>query len=176
MTHSICDDVIGTYRRTPTIREGRHNSKTNHFRRKWIAITFPLKVVSLILKTDNSWSTIPICNIFRWHESRILFLRLIDQIKCVWHVANVLQSCSKYFGANILKQYPRGQPGITYKDFQHQLQLHQHYACFVFLELLLLWHYSNNAWYAIRFSLRSFLMSIWRMQISNMKQHQQSHQ
>ena len=34
----------------------------------------------------------------------------------------------------------------------------------------------NDVWYAFRFSIRSFLMSIWRLQVSSRKQHQQSHQ
>ena len=61
-------------------------------------------------------------------------------------------------------------------DFQHQMQLHQHNACFMFLELLLLWHYLNKVWFVFRFSVSSFLMPIWKMQMSNMKQHQQSDQ
>ena len=36
------------------------------------------------------------------------FLQFIDLIKPVWHIVKVLQSRSKYFGTNILKQYPRG--------------------------------------------------------------------
>ena len=33
---------------------------------RWIIIC--LKVVSLLTNNDNSWSTYPICNRFRWHE------------------------------------------------------------------------------------------------------------
>ena len=41
-------------------------------------IIFRLKVVSLITNNDNPWSKSPIWNRFRWHESKILFLRLND--------------------------------------------------------------------------------------------------
>ena len=85
-------------------------------------------------------------------------------------------SRSKEFGTKIPKKYPRGYPGIPYKDFQHQMQLNQHNAMFVLLELVLLWHYLNNVLYAFRFSVRSFLKSIWRLKVSSRKQHQQSHQ
>ena len=68
--------------------------------------------------------------------------------------------------SKILKHHPRGLPGITYKNVQHQMQLHQHCMFCV-------------PWIAIALTLfkqcliciQTFLMSIWRMQMSNRTQH-----
>ena len=38
---------------------------------RWIILL--LNIVSLLTNNDNSWSTFPICNRFRWHEYKIRF-------------------------------------------------------------------------------------------------------
>ena len=74
---------------------------------------------------------------------------------CLVNCFSLAELFQRFLKQKFLKNIHKDSEASLQKDIRHQMQLHQHKAIFVLLELVLLWHYLNNDCHAFIISIRS---------------------